>query len=242
MVIIGSKNSGLVDGVEKDEGSDKVAQTIPADERSDVSEPNSESNKVVITTGVPDGTLAEEKRKGSKFHADVVKSELRVKLLRKMTNLGVGTNRIEDNQIKSRRELIKDTGRRVEDIKAEMTRKTRDAEKDASNKRWIMNKWRKDLESGKVYDRNKVQRLMKKMKAEANVLRQEISAKNDKAVEFKCKKWSVDENVRNNKMFKEEPRLREYSELSVFNGGYREEEENEEEKWDIEINSESLVA
>ena len=108
MVIIGWKNSGLVDKVENDEGSDKVAQTIPVDERSENSVQNSNSNQVVITTGVPDGALAEEKRKGSKFHADVVKSELRVKLLRRLTNLGVGTNRIEDNQIKSRRELIKE--------------------------------------------------------------------------------------------------------------------------------------
>ena len=47
MVIIGWKNSGLIDEIEKDEGCNKVAQTIPVDERSEVSEPNSKPNLVV---------------------------------------------------------------------------------------------------------------------------------------------------------------------------------------------------
>ena len=47
MVIIGWKNSGLVDKVENDEGSDKVAQTIPVDERSENSVLNSKSNPIV---------------------------------------------------------------------------------------------------------------------------------------------------------------------------------------------------
>ena len=110
MVIIGWNNLELANIIENDEGRNKVAQTIPVDRRSDESVQNSNFDQVVITTGVPEGALAEEKRKGSKFHADVVKAELRVKLLRRLTNLGVGTNRIEDNQNKSRKELVKDTG------------------------------------------------------------------------------------------------------------------------------------
>ena len=47
MVIIGWKDLGLVDKVENDEGSDKVAQTIPVDNRSEVSVLNSKSNQVV---------------------------------------------------------------------------------------------------------------------------------------------------------------------------------------------------
>ena len=43
---------------------------------------------------------------------------------------GVGTNRIEENQLKSRKELVRDTGRRVTDIVDEMeaSRKAIDTE------------------------------------------------------------------------------------------------------------------
>ena len=64
-----------------------------------------------------------EKKIGTKLHGEVVKAELRVKLLKNLTKIGVGTNRIEENQIKSRKELVRDTGRIVSDIKEEMENK-----------------------------------------------------------------------------------------------------------------------
>ena len=100
----------------------------------------------VLTTGKSNDNLAYEKKIGTMLHIDAVKAEQRVRFL---SILGVGTNRIEENQVKSRKELVRDTGRRVADIKAEMERKTFDASRDAANKRWKMNKWRKEVETNK---------------------------------------------------------------------------------------------
>ena len=47
MVIIGWKDLGIAGEIENDEGSNKVTQTIPVDNRSDVSVLNSKSNQVV---------------------------------------------------------------------------------------------------------------------------------------------------------------------------------------------------
>ena len=47
MVIIGLKDLGTADKVENDDECDMVTQTIPVDDRSDVSVQNSQSNKVV---------------------------------------------------------------------------------------------------------------------------------------------------------------------------------------------------
>ena len=110
---------------------------------------NSRSKYEVFTTGASVDTLAMEKKTGKKLHTDMVKAELRAKFLKNLTIMGVGTNRIEENQVKSRKELVRDTGRRVADIKAEMERKTHDASRDAANKRWKMNKWRKEVETNK---------------------------------------------------------------------------------------------
>ena len=49
---------------------------------------------------------------------------------------GVGTNRIEFNQAKSRREMTCDPGRNVKEIFGEMNKKVLDAEKDARQIRW----------------------------------------------------------------------------------------------------------
>ena len=83
--------------------------------------------------------------------------------------------------------MTRDTGRRVAEIKVEMERKTNDASRDAASKRWKMNKWRKEVESNECYDRNKVQKMIKRMKAEANMEREQIREKNSKAIGFKNK-------------------------------------------------------
>ena len=123
---------------ENDDESDGAMTTNLGIKRWSNPKPNSKFIKVVTTTGESEDPLAFEKKVGDKLHVDVVRSELRARYLRNLTILGVGTNRIEQNQIKSRNELATDTGRRVSDIKAEMTRKTKDAERDSSSKRWRM--------------------------------------------------------------------------------------------------------
>ena len=92
------------------------------------------------TTGPPHGGLAKEERIGRDHYICTVKAEQRARFLSRLGGMGVGTNRIEFNQIKSRNELVRDSGRKVKDIVQEMELKAKDATKDASQKRWRRDK------------------------------------------------------------------------------------------------------
>ena len=107
--------SGLVENLglvcENEGGDDDEVDTGLVDEWRHT--PTIDSNEVIrtCTTGESPDCLAIEKKIGTKLHLEVVKAEQRVKYIRNLSILGVGTNRIEENQIKSRKELVKDTGR-----------------------------------------------------------------------------------------------------------------------------------
>ena len=73
------------------------------------------SNNNVIDTG-PKVGLAKEERIGDKLWTRAVEIEQRAKFIRSLIQNKVGTNRIECNQVKSRRELRRDSGRRVKEI------------------------------------------------------------------------------------------------------------------------------
>ena len=88
------------------------------------------------------------------------------------------------------------------------------------------------------------------VRGEANVLRDQIKLKNKKAISFKCTKWEVaTDDVRKNRMFRDEPRLKGYSDLSVFKGGYKEKsDENRDSKrnnvnvvGDIELSDDEIL-
>ena len=217
--------NGLALDTEKEVGNRVVVSEL-VDDRMKHTKSISKLKSEVLTTGKSNDDLAREKKIGTKLHMDAVKAEQRVRLLRNLTILGVGTNRIEENQLKSRKELVRETGSRVAEIKEEMERKTKDASRDASGKRWRRNSWRKEVETG-GYDRSKVQKMIQKMQTEAEAVRKEIAVKNSKSLGFKTKKWEVvSKTVKEDKMFKDEPRLKEYGEIYVFNGKYREIEQN----------------
>ena len=80
---------------ENDDEISSVGQTILVDERLGITNQNSKQTQVVITTGESIDSLAKEKKNGARLHENTVRAELRVKFLRSLTNLGVGTNRIE---------------------------------------------------------------------------------------------------------------------------------------------------
>ena len=63
--------------------------------------------------------------------------------------MGVGTNRVEINQLNSRKELSRDSGRRVQEIIDEMEAETKDAEKDARSKRWKTTRMEDDQDVGR---------------------------------------------------------------------------------------------
>ena len=102
-MVVGENNDLALDN-ENDEGGDGGASSGLADS-GNPNFPNtiSTSNPNVVTTGESKNSLAKEKKIGVKLHIDTVKAEQRVKFLRTLSMLGVGTNRIETNQIKSRR-------------------------------------------------------------------------------------------------------------------------------------------
>ena len=113
----------LVTHVENEETDRVVKLTRLVDERTESPYSDSIPNTEVISTGVSKDALAKEKKTGKQLHTNMVKAELRAKFLKNLTIMGVGTNRIEENQLKFRKELKRDTGRKVAEIKAEMEKK-----------------------------------------------------------------------------------------------------------------------
>ena len=80
--------------------------------------------------------------------------------------------------------MMQDPGRQVKDIIAEMNKKVVGAKKDASEKRWLRNKWRKYLEVNDAISKSKTQKMIKKFQAESSKVRNSLVEKNDKAVVF----------------------------------------------------------
>ena len=150
--------------------------------------PNVSSN----STGTSQEVLAMEERIGLNLYLNTVKAEQRGRLLTAMGNMGVGTNRVEVNQINSRKELSKDSGRRVREIVQEMEMKAKDAGKEESSRRWKRDKWTKEMLSRNYVPRAEVRKVIKKLKSESDSLRQEIQKKNSKSLAHKEKKWKTD--------------------------------------------------
>ena len=148
---------------ENDEGGIVGGGSEPVDERTECPKSKPNSN-IMLTTGVSNDALAKDKRTGLILHTEAVKAEQRTKFLRNMSIRGLGTNRIEENKLKSRRELVRDTGRRVPEIVEEMERKVKDAKKVASEKRWKRDSWRKEMEKREDIGKSKVQNIVKKIK------------------------------------------------------------------------------
>ena len=66
-----------------------------------------------LTTSNSTGPLygpAKEEKIGKKLFLDTVRAEQREKLLKSLVNVGVGTNRMETNQLRSRGEMKWDYG------------------------------------------------------------------------------------------------------------------------------------
>ena len=125
------------------ESGSEMSDSVPVRE----SNPNSTIpiNLSSNSTGTPGGVFATEERIRTNLYLNTVKAEQRSKLLSNLGSMGVGTNRVEINQLNSRKELSKDSGRRVHEIIQEMEAKAKDAERDAKSKRWKRDRWTKDL-------------------------------------------------------------------------------------------------
>ena len=75
-----------------DEEVGSVGQAVLVDKRLEESNQDSNQIQLVITTGESIDSLAKEKKIGTKLHIDAVKAEQRVRFLKNLSMLGVGTN------------------------------------------------------------------------------------------------------------------------------------------------------
>ena len=153
--------------------------------------------------------------------------------MRSLVAVEVGTNRVESNQIRSRGELKRDSGRKVQDIIREMEQKTTDARRNAEVKRWERDKWRKDLEKNGVFSKGQVQKMICRLKKESDTLRTEFQGKNLRSKEHKIKKWKENSGVIKNVNKETEAEISKFSGLSVLNGKYRENTEEDVELFNV---------
>ena len=126
--------------------------------------------------------LAKEERTGNYLFDKTVRLEQRAKLLKSLGKWGLGTNRMEHNQLRSRRELTVDTGRRVKDLVEEINLKTKDAERAAEVARRERNKWKEKVEKCGDLEKNVKRNLLNKMGKNARKTRETVKLKNEKAV------------------------------------------------------------
>ena len=151
-----------------------------------------------------------------------VRLEQRAKFLKSLGKWGLETNRMEHNQLKSRRELTVDTGRRVRDLVEEINLKTKDAERAAEVARRERNEWKEKVEKNSGLEKNEKRNLLNKLGKNARRTRMAVKLKYEKAIEFKIKKWALENGNENDdaiEMFSDKE-LKGYKGLSVFNGRY----------------------
>ena len=201
---------------DEDEKDDKSAESNFVDAR-EVPEGKIPINQSSITTGSR-LDLAKEEETGLKYHLSTVKAEQRVKFLGNLAYLGVGTNRVEKNQLRSRNELRYDTGRKVGDIVAEMELKKSDAKKEAGFERHQRNVWKRRLEERDDLSTGQVKKMLRRIHKRTEETKKEIEVKHAKAESFKVRKWS--NNLLEPKS-KNCPELRGFEAISVINGPYR---------------------
>ena len=211
----GIKHPGV--GEKEVVGQDEV---IPKSVRQSIEISNAPSNQITHVTTGPELGPANEERLGKLLHTRTVKLEQRSKFLKRLGQIGVGTNRIESNQLKSRKEMVVDSGRQVQKIKDEIQTKFKDAEKAAIEARRERNSFRNRIESEGVISKNTVKKMVARLQAGAGKLRKEISEKNRDNIEFKVKKWVVKGKNEDDLRYQSDRELEGYHELSVFNGEF----------------------
>ena len=85
--------------------------------------------------------------------------------LRNLRDMGVGTNHIENRELKLRGELKGvDVGRRVKSIVNCMTEKIQDATQVANDVRGRRDSWRTEVEESEVFESGKVEKMIKSLK------------------------------------------------------------------------------
>ena len=220
---IENKSSNEVEKTENDE-----SVNVCFDDAREYPSSNNPTSKFSKSTG-PESGLAKEEETGTKHYLRTMKAEQRAKFLGKLAFMGVGTNRVELNQVKARQELKKDTGRRVPEIVAEMERKEVDARREAGGIRRGRNVWRRSLTEREDISTGQVNKMLKRIQKKTEEVRKEVQKKHQKAEQFKIKKWST--NAKPGTL-KNSQKLRGFEAVSVLNGAFKDDDEE-----DVRLNS-----
>ena len=129
-------DSGPPEVFDKTENEEITKVDHPKSDKSNEDNPQDTSNQKTNSISTEPGLgSASEERLGRSLYIKVVKLEQRSKFLKGLGKIGVGTNRMEANQAKSRREMEVDTGRQTQEIKNELKRKVKDVEMAATRAR-----------------------------------------------------------------------------------------------------------
>ena len=135
--------------------------------------------------------FALEKETGWKLHRRTVLAEQATKKLRSLRKSGVGTNHLEYRDLKLRGELRSgvDMGRGINRIKEALSDKIKDSERYSSKLRSIRTSWRSGIENSEVFEKGKVNKMIKDIKMRTSSLREKTIVKNVKSVNHLIKKW-----------------------------------------------------
>ena len=115
-------------------------------------------------TNLTDSSLefALEKETGWKLHKKTISAEQATVKLRNLRKSGVGTNHLENRDLKLRGELRSgvDKGRSVNRIIEALKDKIKDSEISSSKWRSMRTSWRRDMENSEVFEKGKVKNLI----------------------------------------------------------------------------------
>ena len=138
--------------------------------------------------------FALEKETGWKLHRKTVLAEQATKKLRSLRMSGVGTHHLEYRDIKLRGKLRSgvDMGRGINRIKEALSDKIKDSERNSSKLRSNRDSRRRDMENSEVFEKGKVNKMIKDIKMRSLSLREKTIVKNVKSVNHLIKKWKVE--------------------------------------------------
>ena len=135
--------------------------------------------------------FAKEKAAGWKLHKKSVLAEQAVIKLRELRKSGVGTNHLENWDLKLRGELKSgvDKGRRVNRIIEALNDKIKDSELYSSKCRSMRTSWRNNVENSEVFEKGKVKNMINVLQRRTSILREKTITKNTNSVAHLVKKW-----------------------------------------------------
>ena len=115
-------------------------------------------------------------------------------------------------------------GRGLNRIKEALSDKIKDSERNSSRLRSNRDSWRRDMENSEVFEKGKVNKMIKDIKMRSSSLREKVIVKNVKSVNHLIKKWKVESKDDSESS---RPEIEGFENLSVLKGDFIERETDE---------------